>query len=115
MAHALAHSSDSHSRALGLNRSQPFRGHSLSPVFNLYADSVFFALNSDQGGLASGVTMNVGQTFLHQTEYDDFHFGWESAEMIRNLQINLQIATLRKTLHVPIQCGRNAGFIHRGG
>src|SRR5450755_4866070 len=113
MAHALTHSSDSHSRALRLNRSQSFRGHSSSAVFNLYADSVFFALNSNQRGLASGVAMNVGQAFLHQAEYDDFHFGWESSEIIGNLQINLKTAALRKTLHVPVQRGRNTGFIQQ--
>jgi hypothetical protein len=89
MAHALAHSSDSHSSALGLNRSQSFRGHAPSPVFNLYVDSVFFALNSNQRNLASRVTMDVCQAFLHKAEYYEFHFGWESSEIIRNLQINL--------------------------
>src|SRR5580704_9098141 len=107
MPHALAHSSYSNSSALGLNRSQPFRGHSLPLVFNLYADSVSFALNSNQRNFASRVTMNVCQAFLHQAEYDEFHFRWESSEILRNLQINLQIAALRKTLHVPTQCGRN--------
>src|SRR5579863_5703454 len=101
MAHTLAHSSDSHSSTLGLNRSQSFRGHSPSLVFNRYVDSVFFALNSNQRNLASRVTMNVGQAFLHQAEYDKFHFGWESAEVIGNQQIDLEITALYKTLHVP--------------
>src|SRR4051794_16651150 len=101
MADALAHSADANSRALGLNRSQSFRGHSSSVVFHHYADSVFFTLNSNQRGLASGVTMNVGQAFLHQAEYNELHFRGESSEIIRDLQINFQTAALRETLHVP--------------
>ena len=68
MAHALAHSSDSHSRALGLNLSQSFWGHSTSMVFNLYVDAVFFALKLNQRGFASRVTMDVRQTFLNKSE-----------------------------------------------
>ncbi len=88
MAHALAHSSDSDSRPLGLNLRESFRGHSLSVVFNLYADTAFFALNPNHGGFASRVTMNVCQAFLHQPEYEQFHLGWKSSEVIGNLQVN---------------------------
>jgi hypothetical protein len=63
-------------------------------------DSVFFALDSNQRNLASRVTMNVGQTFLHQAEYDEFHFGWEASQVLGNLQINFKTAALRKTLYV---------------
>ena len=68
MAHAFAHSSDSHSRALGLNLSQSFLRHTPSMVFNLYVDIAFLTLNSNPRGFASRVTMNVGQAFLHQPE-----------------------------------------------
>ena len=88
MAHALAHSSDSHSRALGLNFSQSFRGHSLSLVLNLYLDIALFALNSNQRGFASRVTMNVCQAFLDKPEYEEFHFGRQSSEVVGNLQVN---------------------------
>ena len=71
MEHALAHSSDSYSRALGLNLSQSFRGHSTSMVLNLYVDAVFFALQLNQRGLASRVTMDVRQTFLNKSEYEE--------------------------------------------
>ena len=70
MADALAHSCDSHSRAVGLNFSESFRGHSIPLVFNLYVDPVPFALRSNQRGFASRVTMNVCQTFLHRSEGD---------------------------------------------
>jgi hypothetical protein len=113
MADALAHSSDSHSGALGLNRSQSFRGNSSSLVFNLNVDGVFFALNPNLRSLAPRVTMNVGQAFLHKAEYNEFHLGWESPEIVRNLQINLQTAALRKTLHVPTQRGRYTSFIQQ--
>ncbi len=113
MAHTLAHSPDAHSRALGLNRSQSFRRHSLSLVFNLYVDRVLFAIKSNERSLAFRVTMNVCQAFLHKAEYDEFHFGGKSSEIVRNLQINFQTAALRKTLHVPTQCGRNSGFIQQ--
>ena len=89
MAHALAHSSESHPRALGLNLSESFRGHPLSLVFNPYMDLGFFALNPNHGALAFRVTMNVCQGFLDKPEYQKFHVGWESSEIISNLQINL--------------------------
>ena len=88
MAHALAHSADSHSSALRLNLSQSFRGHSPSLVFNLYVDIVFCALNSNQRGFASRVTMNVRQAFLNKPEYNEFHFGRKSSEVIGDLQVN---------------------------
>src|ERR1700733_4654446 len=84
MAHALAHSPDSHSRTLGLNLSQPFRGHSTSVVFNLYEDVVFFALKLNQRGFASRVTMDVCQTFLNKSENEQFHFGWKFSEICRS-------------------------------
>jgi hypothetical protein len=59
MAYALAHSFDSHSRALGLNLSQSFWRHSTSTVFNLHVDAVFFALKLNQRGFASRVAMDV--------------------------------------------------------
>jgi len=89
MAYTLAHSSDSHSRALRLNLSQSFRGHSTSMVFNLYVDAVFFALKLNQRGFASRVTMDVGQAFLNKSENEQFHFGWKSSEIFGNLQIDL--------------------------
>jgi len=70
MADALAHSCDSHSRAVGLNFSESFRGHSIPLVFNLYVEPVPFALKSNQRGFASRVTVNVCQTFLHRSEGD---------------------------------------------
>src|SRR5690349_19332341 len=106
MADSLAHSSDSNASALGLNGSKPFRGHSLALVFHGDADGVFFAIHPNQRRLASGVTMNVGEAFLHQAEYDEFHLGGEPSEIVRNLQINLQTAALRQALHIPTQCRR---------
>jgi hypothetical protein len=70
MADALAHSCDSHSRGVGLNFSESFRGHSIPLVFNLDVDPVPFALKSNQRGFASRVTMNVCQTLLHRSEGD---------------------------------------------
>ena len=70
MADALAHSCDSHSRAVGLNFSESFRGHSIPLVFNLLCGPCPFALKSNQRGFASRVTMNVCQTFLHRSEGD---------------------------------------------
>ena len=85
MAHALAHSSDSHARALGLNLCQSFRGHPPPSVFNQYVDLAVLALNSNHRGFASRVTMNVRQTFLHQPEYKEFHLGRKSSEVIGHL------------------------------
>ena len=89
MAQALAHSSDSHSRALGLNLSQSFRRYSASLVFNLYLDIVPFALNPNQRGFASRVTMNVRQAFLNKSENEEFHFRGKSSELFGNLQVDL--------------------------
>src|SRR5580692_5648430 len=89
MEHALAHSSDSYSPAM---------------VLNLYVDAVFFALQLNQRGLASRVTMDVRQAFLNKSKNEQFHFGWKPSEIIRNPQINFQTAALRETLHVPTQC-----------
>src|ERR1700722_16279340 len=105
MADTLAHSPDSQSRASGFDLSQPFRGHPPALVFNRHTDHAVFTLDPDQRGFASRMTMNVGQAFLHQPEYEEFHFGGESAEVIGNLQVNRHTAALRKTAHKPTERG----------
>ena len=58
-------------------------------VFDLYVDAVFFALKLNQSGFASRVTMDVRQAFLNKSENEQFHLGWESSEIVGNLQVNL--------------------------
>jgi len=67
---ALSHSTDSDSRALGLDLSQLFRRHSATLIPNLDDDRIGFASNADGCALTSRVTMHVRQGLLHDTKND---------------------------------------------
>jgi hypothetical protein len=51
------------------------------------------------------MAMDVGQTFLHQTEHDQFHFACKTFEIGGNLQGNLEAAAFRGLLS-PVEVPR---------
>ena len=103
MADAFTHSSDADSGALGLNLSQPLRGHPHSLVLNRHANVLSFPRNFNLSSFASRVTMNVCQALLHQSKYQKFHFRWKSSKVVGNPQTDLQAAAFFKTLYIPTQ------------
>lgn len=62
-------------------------------VFDLYDNRLMFLANRNDGGIAAGVTMNVGETFLDHAEYGDFHLVGEPAKLGWNLYVDLDAAS----------------------
>ena len=58
--------------------------------------------------------MNVGQAFLQNTKHGQFKVGRESAEVIRNIERNLQATTFRQPLHIPLNRLRQTTFVQQG-
>ena len=82
--HSLAHSSNSHSDALRLNLDQFFGRHSLSLVPNFYMYLARLVSNLDDRSLTSRMAMDVCQTLLHETKYDQFYLAWKSFKIFGN-------------------------------
>ena len=101
LAQALPHSPDAYSGAGRLNLSKSLRGHPCSLVLNRHADAFCFPRDFYLSGFASRVTMNVRQTLLHQSEYQNLHFRRKSSKVAGNPQVDLQAAAFPKTLYVP--------------
>jgi hypothetical protein len=58
--------------------------------------------------------MDIGQTFLHQSEDNELHIAWQSPKFQRNVKLNGQTATVEKALYVPGNGGIQPVFIQQG-
>jgi hypothetical protein len=74
LAYALAHPPDANAGSFRPNLGNPFLRHSLALILNLHINLVRLASKTYLCGLTSRMTMNVCQTFLHETKYGEFHF-----------------------------------------
>src|ERR1700677_546645 len=104
LAYALAHPCDANSDTLGPGPGNPFLRHSLALVLNLQVDSIRLPSKSDLCGLTSCVTMNVRQTFLHETKYGEFQLRGQPFEVLGDAEPDIEAAALRQTLYVPLKC-----------
>jgi hypothetical protein len=66
-------------------------------------------------GLAGGMGMDVRQALLHHAESNQFQFAGQTAEISRNVELDLQAAALGKTLCVPIERRRKTAFFQQRG
>jgi len=55
--------------------------------------------------------VNVGEAFLNNPKDDCFQVAREPREVLANIEIDHDLAALRKTLDVPPECRRKTGFI----
>src|ERR1700691_3810380 len=108
-----AHSANAQSRALRLNLQQLFGRNALALILNFDGDDLSNTGNANRRQLAAGVTVNVGQTLLHDAEYHQLHFAGESAEVFRNFQRDIQPAALVQALNVPKQRSGKPGFVQK--
>src|ERR1700688_35228 len=110
---ALSHAAKSEARSGHLPLF--FFRNASSKVPNLNGAVVAFLLNTNDCGGASRVTVNVRQTFLNDTEDSDFHFRRQAAEIVRNYQIDINLAALRETIHVPAQSRSKTRQVEKRG
>ena len=98
-----------------LDLSQVFWRHPLPVILDLNEYLFSFATDPDECGPASRMTMDVGQSFLHQTEYDKFHVGSKPFKIAGNIERDIQPASLLYPLHVPAQRRCQSALIEQRG
>src|ERR1700688_920931 len=96
---ALPHPSDTHSSTFCLNLSQSFGRHSFLLVLNVHMNVAPFHCDPNQRSLATGASRHIRHTPLHKPKYCKLHFWEKSFEVVGNLQVNVQAASLRQSLH----------------
>ena len=81
---------------------------------NVNDETIVFGLNSYSRGSTPGMTMDIGQTFLNDAENGEFYVVWQPGEIIRDFQIDVDLAALRKSIHVPAQRRDQTGDFEKG-
>jgi hypothetical protein len=61
-----------------------FAWHSFSSVLNLNANLIAQAQNLNFGGLAAGVTVDIGEALLHDAKNGGFQVCGKPAELVRD-------------------------------
>ena len=74
-ADAFAHSTNSDTATLGLDRCEAIGWNAFTLILHLEKDFFVFAPDRDLGGLAAGMAMYIRQGFLDDAKYRQFDFG----------------------------------------
>ena len=67
------------------------------------------------GGRASRMPVNVGETFLYQPKSRSFYDARQAAEIVRTVEVDFNLAPLRKSIDVPTEGRGQASFIEQRG
>jgi hypothetical protein len=82
-------------------------------VRHFHANLPVGAGNADSRDLASGVTVNVREAFLHDAENSGFQFLWEPLELIGNFQGYFDFAALAKSFQEQTETRRKTDLIQK--
>jgi hypothetical protein len=80
-------------------------------ILNLGINLVGLPSDSNYGSFASGMPMDVGQAFLHQTKNGEFYLWGKSSKAVGNIQLNAKPAALYQTVYVPAKCRGQSTFV----
>jgi len=78
-----------------------FRRDAFAVINNVYNQAGALWLNANFRGGASRMPMNIGETFLYDSEDGQFGVIREAVKIIRNFQVDFNLAAFRKTVHIP--------------
>lgn len=59
--------------------------------------------------------MNIGEAFLDEAENRDFHLIGKPTKLSRSLEVDFDVAALRKAVDVPAKSRCKAGYVEQGG
>ncbi len=59
--------------------------------------------------------MNVGETFLHQTENHQLHIRGQSIEILRNDELNINSTAFFCAVNVPAERSGKSSFVQERG
>jgi hypothetical protein len=88
-----------------------------------YALAVVLYVQPDMGGLERDsdisfgtvrVTMDVGQGFLKGAEESDFHIAMEPTDIGRQIEMDVNPASLGESFDEPASCGGETGLVEQG-
>ena len=88
--------------------------HSFSVVRDAEAHRGGIFFHIDFGGGASGMTMNVGQTLLQNTEEDQLDFFGHAAEVFGDIELDIDFAAPGEAVDVPLGGRSEAELIKEG-
>src|SRR5579864_410730 len=108
---ALPHAANTNSRPTRTQVQLFFQGYAFARVFDLHNQAAVFFTNRYFCAIASGVTVNVGETLLNKPKDCDFHLVRESAELRWNLEVDFDVAAFREAVHIPAQSRCKAGDV----
>ncbi len=91
-----------------------FLAECLCLVSHLQTNLAVGACQPDPRHGAAGVTVDVCQAFLDCPEHSDFSVLWKAAKVLRQVQVDFNIAPLREASHVPSQSRGEACLIEQG-
>src|SRR5580658_8231454 len=113
--HALAHTAESYSVICSRRHGRTsLYANTLPLIANLQSQHFFIGrpyLYSCR--LAARMTINVGQTFLHDSKNRNLHFGCKPAEFRREFNSHLYAATLCKTIGKQLDRGQEPDFVKK--
>jgi hypothetical protein len=113
-AKAFAHTAEAHSGAAVANGGEFLGGDALTEIADFDEEAGAVESDMDVRGLAAGVAVNIGQTFLDDAEDGEFQVVGQAVEF-GDGKINLNRGALLQTLDIPSQSGAEAEFIEQRG
>src|SRR5579864_18759 len=57
------------------------------------------------------MSVDVCQALLHETKYGEFCLRCKPFEFVRNIQLDADATTLRQSIDIPAECGRQSAFV----
>ena len=90
------------------------RRHAFAEVADTQGDAAVGTRDLDLGAIGLGVAVNVGEGFLNDAEQSDLDRAGEAAEVVGEIHLNVHTAASSKALDVPLDGGRESGFVEQG-
>ena len=66
------------------------------------------------GDTAPRMSMDIGECLLDDSKDGGLQILWETAQLFRKIQIDLDIAPLHESLHIPVNRKQQSHFVQHG-
>jgi len=110
---AFAHAAETYAAALGLELHQFFGGDALAFVVDFENNAIDFMTEANGGAFAAGMAMHVGEAFLDDAENGQLGLAREAAEIIGDIDRNIEAAAFVEAASVPGDGFAEAAFVEK--
>jgi hypothetical protein len=90
-------------------------GDTLAVVENLNNQAAIPLPDAYRRGGTAGMTVNIGEAFLNDSEDGEFRLAWEPIEIRRDLQFHFDFAALGKAIDEPAKRGGQTSHLKQRG